>query len=253
MKLSDAHCHLQSDALFADLDAVLARAATAGVEQLACCATSPSDWERVLEVSSRFPQVIPLLGIHPWRVSNDWPRHLQTLESLLHAVPQAGIGETGLDFSTLFSNRAAQVDCFSAHLELARRLERPLIAHCVHAWGELEKVLRARPAPRILLHAYSGAPELIPALAKLGGFFSFNAAVALPRFRRMRAAAIAVPDDLLLAETDAPDFPPPQTPAPNEPACLSVVVQTLADLRGMAPDALVELLQSNFRRFFESV
>ena len=81
---------------------------------------------------------------------------------LLRENPEAGIGETGLDFQERFTNRPEQEASFVAHLDLARELNRPIAVHCVHAWGRLVDILREHPAPRVLLHAFGGAAELIP-------------------------------------------------------------------------------------------
>jgi len=250
MHLFDAHCHLQAEALRKDLDAVLGRAAAAGVERMVCCGTSAADWPRVLELSEKDSGIVPMLGIHPWRVTPDWRREAGRLEALLRAHPGAGIGETGLDFQERFKNRTEQEESFAAHLDLARALHRPVAVHCVRAWGRLIEIVRSHPAPRILLHAFGGAPELIPELAALNGYFSFCGAVANPQFKRMRAAAAAVPLDRLLLETDSPDFSPPGYSAPNEPARLVLVLRAVAELRGLAPEALADALQETGNQFF---
>lgn len=234
MKLFDAHCHLQADALLPELEKTMQRAVEEGVQRMICCGMAPGDWPLVAGICSRFSQVVPSFGIHPWFVR---PKHLRTdlqqLESLLRKHPSAGIGETGLDFQAQFLNRAAQEESLSAHLDLAREWNRPVSIHCVRAWGRLVDLLRAHPAPRILLHAFSGSPELVPELVKLNCRFSFCGSVANPHARRVRAAAGAVPADRLLIETDSPDFTPSGCRPPNEPARLVYVARAVAGLRGV--------------------
>ena len=270
MKLFDAHCHLQDDALFPDIGNVMKRAAEAGVERMACCGTSPADWNQVFQLAEKFPQIIPMIGIHPWFVGcragaatppdsevtdlgYKWKQNVQTLEKLLREHPEAGIGETGLDFQEKFTNRAEQEASFAAHLDLARELNRPVAVHCVHAWGQLIEILREHPAPKIILHAFGGAPELIPELVVLNCWFSFCGAVTNPQAKRVRTSVVAVPEDRLLIETDSPDFPPSGCLPPNEPANLIHVACAVAELRGISVEAVASLTSLNAKQVFDAI
>lgn len=249
---------------------VINRAESAGVERMACCGTSSTDWNEVFQLSAEYPSVIPMIGIHPWFVGcragavtppesaitdrgYTWEQEFQTLEKLLREHPEAGIGETGLDFQKRFANRAEQEASFAAHLDLARELNRPVAVHCVQAWGRLIEILRRHPAPRVLLHAFGGAAELIPELVELNCWFSFCGSVTNPTAKRVRVAVAAVPADRLLIETDSPDFVPPGYLSPNEPANLMQVAKGVAELLGISPDQLADLTFTNATRFFTSV
>ena len=272
MKLFDAHCHLQSPEIFQMAGKIMERAAAAGVERMVCCGTSSADWNQVLQLAEQFPQIIPMVGMHPWFVEsrNGSPSHpdnadrpavephlrkenIEQLGKLLTENPSVGVGETGLDFQERFTNRAKQEECFAAHLDLARELNRPVAVHCVRAWGRLIEILREHPAPRILLHAFSGAAELIPELAELNCWFSFCGSVTNPKAKRVRAAVAAVPKDRLLIETDSPDFPPSGCSPPNEPANLVYVALAVAELRGVSGDAIAELSFSNAAKLFHTI
>jgi TatD DNase family protein len=270
MKLFDAHCHLQSPEILSIFGNVMERAAEAGVERMVCCGTSPSDWTQVLQLAENFPQVIPMIGTHPWFVKGRdgspsrprraedstpylWKQNIQTLEKLLREQPEAGVGETGLDFQDRFNNRSEQEVSFTAHLDLARELNRPVAVHCVHAWGRLIEILRKHPAPKIILHAFSGAPELIPELVDMNCWFSFCGSVANPNAKRVRVSVVAVPEDRLLIETDSPDFPLPGCEAPNEPANLIHVARAVAELRGVSVEAVASRTFSNATQVFSAV
>jgi TatD DNase family protein len=308
MKLFDAHCHLQDDAIFPNLGKILERAAAAGVERMAVCGTSMGDgpliFKTVEKSTELFPslgkekgaptQLVPMIGIHPWFVqgrdgSPSRPedaacpavepclKDFQTLEKMVRNFPNlgkeigaptpwvpnlginqqaptqsVGIGETGLDFQARFTNRVEQEASFAMHLDLARELDRPVTVHCVQAWGRLIDILKEHPAPRVLLHAFGGAPELIPELMALNCWFSFCGNVTNPKAKRVRASAIAVPAERLLIETDSPDFSPAGCAFPNEPANLIHVARAVAGLRGVSVEALAELTFDNAERFFRS-
>lgn len=250
MKWADAHCHVQDDRLFPNLGKVLEHAADAGVERIVCCATNSRDWKQVLQTAEKNPQIYPMIGIHPWFVSSHWKEHFQALEKTVCRVPMLGIGETGLDFCDRFTNRAAQEASFAAHLDLARELDRPVAVHCVQAWGRLIELLKDHPAPKIILHAFGGAPEMIPELVKLNCWFSFCGSVTNPKAKKVRASAAAVPADRLLLETDAPDFPPAGLEPPNEPAHLIHVARAAAALRDVSLEALCAVTFHNTQSLF---
>jgi TatD DNase family protein len=245
MELFDAHCHLQDQALFSNLEEKAERAAAAGVARMVCCGTNSGDWNRVLQCPEKYPQIVPMLGIHPWFVSGDWKESFQTLEKRLRDFPNIGIGETGLDFRNKFTNRAEQEACFKAHLKLAAELGRPLAVHSVQAWGPMLEILRGHPQPKKIMHAFGGAVELIPELTGLNSWFSFCGSVTNPNARRVRAAAAAVPDDRLLVETDSPECPPAGCPAPNEPANLIHVVRAVSKLRKTSVEQIAALTTAN--------
>lgn len=236
MTLFDSHCHLTDDSLFPTLGHVMERAVAAGVEQVICCGTSPHDWPLVFQALEQSKgcrlSLLPMIGIHPWFVSDDWKSDVQALGKLLREHPSAGVGECGLDFQKQFKNRAEQEECFVAHLELAAELGRPVAVHCVRAWGRLLEILREHPMPKKIIHAFSGAVELIPELTELNCWFSICGNVTKPEAKRVHAAAAAIPEDRLLIETDAPDFRPVGCEKPNEPANLVLVVRAVAELRG---------------------
>ena len=250
MKLFDAHCHLQDPEILPDIGKIMVRASGSGVERMACCGTNSGDWKTVLRLPEQFAQVIPMIGIHPWQVPVDWKESFQYLEKLLQENPQAGIGETGLDFQERFENRAVQEACFAAHLDLARELNRSVAVHCVRAWGRLIEILREHPAPRVLLHAFGGAPELIPQLVELNCWFSLCGSVANPQAKRARDAVAAVPADRLLIETDSPDFTPSGCLFPNEPSNLTHVACAVAELRCVPPERLAAITYANSSHLF---
>lgn len=255
MPLFDTHCHLQDERLLAGVDAVMARAAAAGVDRVNCCGATPSDWSDVAALAARFPgRVIPCFGLHPLYVREATPGWMADLEKRLVADPAAAVGEIGLDRSDPKRDDRRQQDAFLAQLEFACRLNRPVSLHCRGAWGILPDILRelGKPLPPIVIHSYSGSVELLRPMVELGCFFSFSGAITRGGNRRGTAAAAAAPADRLLAETDAPDLMPAlerDKPVPrdavNEPANLVHVIRKLAELRGTTPENAARLTWQN--------
>jgi len=248
MRLFDSHCHLQDERLAGDLEGVMQRAREAGVARFCCCGSSPSDWSAVEQCSARFQGVVPAFGLHPWYLADGPTDWMERLRSLLLDHPEAPLGEIGLDHA-IETDRAAQAEVFRLQMELALDLDRPVSVHIRKAWGALLETLDNLPhlPPAVIVHAYSGGAELVPALAERNVFFSFSGSLTRPGNRRGTAAAVAVPADRLLLESDAPDLAPVQAPAgrPNEPAFLRHTAETLARLRGLTLEETAALTWTN--------
>lgn len=269
MDLWDSHAHLQDPELAPHLEAALRRAEAAGVRRIVCNGTRESDWPLVARLAKQMaathPTVIPCYGLHPWHVSERSARWLQTLETALTSGP-SGVGEIGLDRWIEPRDEAAQESVFREQLALARRLNRPVMIHCLRAWDWLMRVLREEPPPDagLLLHAFGGPLEGIQPLADMGAYFSFAGDVLFERKAQKRAALERIPPDRLLLETDAPDMIPPESfrapalagvrrPLLNEPANLAEILRGVAGLLGESPEGLAVRVLENSRRFFKSI
>jgi len=257
--LFDAHCHLQDEALAPGLDRHLAAARTAGVGGWSCCAVAERDWDDVLDVSGRAPDVIPSLGLHPVFLAERREGWLDRLAARLAAHPRANVGEVGLDLAREGLGPIGEQEAvLRDQVALARDLGRPVTIHGVRAWSRVIEVLRpfGPHPPGIVCHAFGGPADVVPALLSLGASFSFGGTVTRHRSRRVHAAARAVPLDRLLAETDAPDLAPvgehgllrgPDGRPVNEPRTLPLVIAALGAVRGEDP-ALVGEATARYAR-----
>jgi TatD DNase family protein len=250
----DTHCHLDVAAFDADRDAVVERAATAGVLGIMLPAIRPRTWGRVRAIAQRHAAagVRFALGIHPQIVPELDPDELagDLTARLADAARDAcAIGECGLDGGTAAHELQEQI--FRAHVRAARATGKPLVIHVLRAHDAAPRILRDEGPVTGVLHSYSGGADLVPVYRDFGLAFSFAGPVTYPNARRPVAAARAVPDALLLAETDAPD----QAPAAHrggrsEPAFVADVIAGLAAARGQVPADVAALTTANARRIF---
>lgn len=249
MPLCDSHnhVHLAGESL---VPGMLIRARKAGVALMACTSTRPEDWPVVAGITQFHPELIPCFGIHPWFIETavgDW---LEDLERRLRATT-ACVGEIGLDRAAKDRDFGLQERVFSQQFALAEDLDRPAMIHCVRAWDKMRAYLghKTSHAP-FLLHAYSGGADMVPALAGLGAYFSFNGHVADPKRAKLAKAFLAVPKDRLLFETDCPPEDKDCKDWFAEPAGVKTVVSLAAKVLGMPPAELADIAWDNSRRFF---
>ena len=261
---ADAHSHLQDPRLAPHLPQVFARARAAGVGLLHVAATAEADWPAVAALADAHPGgVIASFGIHPWFLRNRSARWLQNLRAVLGSRP-SGIGEIGLDARLEDGLDADREAVFRAQFELSYELALPASLHCRDAWEPmLEILLAAPPHPAgLLIHAYAGPPDALPALAEKNVHVSFGGTLTRPKNLRARENAARVPAGRFLLESDAPDLPPtlPDDAEKHlvgedgkllsEPAYVPRVGRLLAELRGETPEAIAAETTATARRLF---
>jgi TatD DNase family protein len=247
----DSHCHLDVGAFDADRDAVIERAVAAGVTGMLVPAIRPRSWPALEALAKREPALRIALGIHPQIVPElDDSERAANISEAAVAARAIAIGECGLDGGT--DDFAMQEEIFRAHIRAARETKLPLVVHVLRAHDRAPRILRDERAADVggVMHSYSGGAELIAIYRDLGFSFSFAGPVTYPNARRPLDAARAVPDELLLVETDAPDQAPASHRGRSEPAYLPVIVEALAAARGSTAEAVAALTEGNTRRVF---
>ena len=260
----DAHAHLQDPRLAPHLPQVFARAAAAGVAQIHVAATGEADWPAVAALADARPGIVLVsFGIHPWFIRDRSARWLRNLREILATRP-AGIGEIGLDARMEDGLDADREAVFRAQFEWSHELALPASLHCRDAWEPMLKILFAAPPhpAGLLIHAYSGPPDALPALADKNVHISFGGTLTRPKNARARENAVRAPAGRFLLESDAPDLPPTLPDGAekhlvgadgqllSEPAYVPRVGRLLADLRGATPAAIAAETTATARRLF---
>jgi len=253
MRLIDSHCHLTFGGLREQVEAVLQRAADAGVAEVVTVATDLDDAVAALALSEQHPSVHVAAGIHPHeaaKVTGDWD------ERLLDIVRRGNVyavGEIGLDYHYDFSDRQSQIRVFRRQLEIATGVGKPVVVHCREAHPDVLTHLRDFPGLRgVVFHCFSGSVVEAEELWERGYWISLTGVVTFKRSAELRQVAKEAPADRLMIETDAPFLSPEpvRNQRPNEPALLVHTAACVARQLGMELTVLAALLTANTRRFF---
>jgi TatD DNase family protein len=257
----DSHCHLQKQHSASIIDDILERAGNAGVARIFCNATREEDWQAVVDPAARGFGVIPFLGIHPWFAETAMPGWEERLLALLRQMP-AGIGETGLD-KCCRADFGRQQQIFLIQLQMASELRRPLVIHCVKAWGRLLEMLEhfADPLPRIMIHAFAGSRETLQRLLKLGCFISFSGRLVTDS--KVHQTFPATPLANLLLETDSHGRPfvedalegkcTTSARATDEPAAITKLYELAAVMRGIPLNEFCREIWKNGEIFTDTI
>jgi TatD DNase family protein len=255
--LVDSHCHLDFPEFAAELDAVVARAADAGVKTCVSIGTTMAKFAGVRAVAERFDNVWCSVGVHPHEAEKellDGPAQL--IAEAAHSKV-VGIGESGLDYYYEHSPRAQQVANFRAHIEASRETGLPLIVHTRDADPETVEILRdemGKGAFTGLIHCFTGSRMLAEAAVDIGFCISVSGIATFKNSQSLRDIIKDVPLDRLLVETDAPFLAPvPLRGKRNEPSFVTHTAKMLAELKGVEADALAAATTENFFRLFTKV
>jgi TatD DNase family protein len=248
----DSHCHLTDPAFANDLNTVLERARGAGVEGLVTIASTPADARAALALARAHAGLWSTAGIHPHEADLGGDEgQFEALRELLARQEVVAVGECGLDFHYDNAPREVQLRTFERQIELADETALPLVVHSRSADREMELVLRSLPSGvRGVLHCFTGGDALLEAGLEAGWWISFSGIVTFPRFDAAHRV-LAVPDDRLLVETDAPYLAPvPHRGRRNEPAFIGETVAAVAAIRRREPAELAGLVTANARTFY---
>jgi TatD DNase family protein len=246
----DTHCHLFL--MEGDPGAMVREARASELEALICVGIDAASSLRSSELADSLPGVFATAGMHPHSAADFDEKAGATVEQLLSDPRVVAVGETGLDHFRMLSPAEVQERVFRDHCSLARVSGKPLVVHTRDAWPDVLRVLREERADRVVLHCFSGGEAEAREAASRGYYCSFAGPVTYPKNDDLRAAAAAVPLDLLLVETDSPFLPPQAVRGEaNRPGNLSHVVTALSEARGADRDGLAEATTRNARAAFD--
>lgn len=245
----DSHTHLDScEPPDAEL---VAAAVAAGVTRLLTVGTDGVSCRAALAAAEAFPQVHAAIGRHPNYASGFDDADLAELRALAAHPRCRAIGETGLDFYRDGAPRTDQERAFSAQIELARELRKPLVIHTRAADdATLARLAAEADGVSVVMHCFSMPDRLEECLAR-GYAISFAGNVTYKSAAELAAAARRVPDEQLLVETDAPYLTPQAVRKErNQPAYVAHTVAFLADIRGARVADLGAVLERTAARVF---
>lgn len=252
--LIDSHCHLDFEALSADLDGVLARAAAVGVTGMVTISTRVENFSTYAGIAERYPNVWCSVGTHPHNA--DQELHIQTDDLVrLSAHPRCiAIGEAGLDYFYDNAPREAQATGLRRHIAASRITGLPLVIHSRAADEDMANILeeesRAGAFP-FVLHCFTAGKKLAESALALGGYISFSGIVTFKNAQEIQDVAKLVPADRYIVETDSPYLAPiPHRGQSNEPSFVRHTAEKVAEIRGISLEQLAAETTANFGRLF---
>ncbi len=277
--LTDTHAHLDFPDFADDLDALLDRAAAAGVTRIISIGTSVESSRRAVVLAEKYPQVFAVIGVHPNSADEAAPGFIDELRELAKHPRVVGIGETGLDYHRLPSAThrpeataalgnetpgeltdavadgayiSHQAAVFEQQLDLAVELGLNVVIHERDAWDDTVAILQNYTGKlRAVFHCFGKPPAQAQEVIALGHLVSFTGIVTFRNAQAVQETARTIADDTFMVETDCPFLAPvPFRGKRCEPAHTQATAQFIAQLRGESLAALAERTTATAAKFF---
>lgn len=234
--LIDTHAHIHFDDYAGQIDEVLSHAAAAGVKTIICVGVDDTDSKNAIKLAHAQPNpdisLYATVGLHP----HDANRGQSVLDQIaaLAADPKVvAIGECGLDFFRNLSSPADQERALRFQIELALKLDKPMVWHVRDAFDQFFTIIDQYPGVTGIVHCFTSNRANMEKVVERGFLIALNGIMTFTKDPEQLEAAKLVPLSHLVLETDCPFLTPaPLRGKPNQPANLKLTAQFLAELRG---------------------
>ena len=248
----DTHCHLTDSRLADQLEAVLRRAAMAGVKRMVTIGTHPADWPAAIDLCRGRDHLRCAIGVHPNYCHEVELSELPRLIELQNDPSVVALGEMGLDYHHKLAPRDRQAAFFGAQLEMAKELDRPVVIHSRESIDDCLMILRQFPSVPAVFHCFTGTPGEARKILAQGYLIGFTGVVTFKNAAGLRQVAAEMPADRILVETDAPYLSPePKRGLKiNEPALVMHTAAAVAAARGISLPELDAITSANASRFY---
>src|SRR5579863_9272608 len=258
----DSHAHLDGERFEPDREQVIARAREAGVRTIVAIGNGdgPAQVDCGIRLAEKYDFIYATLGIHPHEARLADEAAYQNMERRARHPSVIAWGEIGLDYFYDHSPRDIQKEVFVRQMELAAAAKLPIVIHCRpsdgsdDAWNDCLGLIEtqwSRHGLGGIFHCFTGNWPQAKRALDMGFMISFAGNLTFPKAQPIRDAALEVPLDRLLIETDSPYLAPvPHRGKRNEPAFVIETARKLGELRGLSTEAMGEQTAKNFYRFF---
>lgn len=247
----DSHAHLSAKDFASDLDAVIARAAEAGVEQFVTISDEIADIEPCRQIAEQYASISFTAGVHPHHASSFQDSDIAVItEALLHPKCVA-VGEIGLDYHYMRSPKDTQQRVFEKQLHLAKEQNLPAVVHCRDAVEDLWTIVSHVKPAKMVIHCCTEKWTDVERFVQAGYFLSFTGIATYPKSDDIRETIKECPIEQIMIETDAPFLAPvPHRGKRNEPAFVKEVLDLVSTLKQMSVEEVDRILTRNTMQFF---
>jgi TatD DNase family protein len=254
--LIDSHAHIQGKEYAGEVEAVIERARTAGVEKIIVVggAGDMSSNTEAVALAARFENVYATVGMHPHDAKDVSAEDLAKLRELIVHSKVVAVGETGLDYYYSHSPHDVQRRVFTQFIYIARETRLPIVVHEREAAVESAELLRREGAGELrgVIHCFTGDYNAARAYLDLGFYLSFTGIITFKNAEPLREVVRRVPLERMLVETDSPYLTPvPHRGKRNEPAYVRWVAEMIARIKAICLEEVAETTTGNAAALFK--
>ncbi len=248
----DSHAHYDADQFKEDRDELLKSMPENSVGTIL---NVGADWDSVTEVvqlAQKHPHVYAAVGMHPDEVGDLTEERFAYLEAQAQKDKVVAVGEIGLDYYWDTESHEVQKKWFVKQLELARRLNLPVVIHSRDAAEDTLQIMKEQgKGLRGVIHCFSYSKELAEEYVKLGFYIGIGGVVTFKNGKKLKEIAGTIPLERILLETDCPYLAPePYRGKRNASMYLCYVAEEIAQIRGISYEEVVAQTERNAKLLF---
>ena len=253
LRFIDTHCHLYSTEFDPDRMDMIGRAFEAEVTQMMMPNIDIESMEAMHLLVNQFPgKCLPMMGLHPCSVKEDYQNVLDRMKELLGRGRYIGIGETGVDLYWDLTYKELQIDAFEQQIEWGKQWNLPVIIHSRESLDLNIEIIRRNKSGALkgIFHCFSGNFDQAIQIYELGFKIGIGGVVTFKK-SGLDELLPKLPLEMIVLETDAPYL----TPAPhrgkrNEPAFLRIIAQKIGDILHKTLEEVADLTTANALEVF---
>jgi len=248
--LIDSHAHLVS---LENIPEILQRAQENNVNKIVSISSDIPSTEATISLALEYDYIFATTGLHPHSADAMSEEVLLGIDHFAEKDKVVAIGETGLDYFYMNSEKEVQIKSFAEQIRLGKKHDLPIIIHVRDADEDMQEILSKESLSDTpgVIHCFTGDYDTAKKYLDLGFYISFSGIVTFKRSEELREAAKKIPMDKVLIETDSPYLAPvPYRGKPNEPSYVKYVAETIAEVRGISFDEVAKLTKANAERLF---
>lgn len=249
----DTHVHLNDPRLYQNLKEVMEEAEAARVNLMVCIGYDKASSALALEIAHQYPQVYVSIGFHPSEIAGLTDDDYLWLEEKAKDPKVVAIGEIGYDFYWHKENKEEQTIAFERQLEIASRLNKPVVIHMRDASQDTYQILKKHytKIPGGIMHAYSGSAEMALEFVKLNFLIGVGGVITFKNGQKLKETVQTVDPKYLVTETDAPYLTPePYRGKTNYPKYIPIIAKEMANLKNISLDDLRLQVLTNVKKIF---
>jgi TatD DNase family protein len=253
--LIDTHTHLYLDAFDEDRPAMISRALEAGVKRMLLPNIDQASIAGMHALCDAYPEnCLPMMGLHPCDVKDDFREVLQNMESLFSQRRYWAVGETGIDLYWDKTTLHNQIESFEIQIEWAKRMDLPIVIHARESFNEIFEVLDRLNDDHLrgVFHCFTGNHSQAEKIMNYGGFMMGIGGVLTYEKSGLSEVVKEVPIESILLETDSPFLTPkPYRGKRNESAYVKFVAEKMAEVKGLSLREVASITTQNAQSMFQ--
>ena len=252
----DTHAHYDDEAFDEDRESVLSSLQEKGVGTVVNICAGPASLRRITELTEKYPFLYGAAGIHPDHAGEMTEEMFEEISRLADEEKIVAIGEIGLDYYWDTAPHEVQREWFLRQLDLATEKDLPVVIHSREATQETLEIMReaykkSGGTLRGVIHCFSGSAEIAKEYTDMGFYIGVGGVVTFKNGKKLKEVVGTMPLDKLVIETDCPYLAPvPHRGKRNDSTLLALVIEEIANLRGMTTEEVEALTEENARALY---